>query len=92
MHFEMDDLPDAVCILNPDHAVMSANQRFVHCVSPISIGLPFLENFIGKEDQERFRNAIQKPPENQCDDESNLRSWRSVQIMRNIETLTTTSM
>ena len=88
----MDDLPDAVCVLNSDNTVKSANHRFVHCVSSIALGLPFLDNFIGKEDHERFRSAIQKLSETQTNQESECRSWRSVQMMRNVETLTTTSM
>ncbi len=87
----MDDLPDAVCILNSNHTVKSANERFVYCVSSISLGLPFLENFIGKDDQERIRSTLQKVSENRPGEEY-YRSWRSVQMMRNVETLTATSM
>jgi hypothetical protein len=56
---DLDDLPDAVCVLDPkSSAVQDTNRRFLHNISSIATGIPFIDNFIGKEDQARFASAI----------------------------------
>lgn len=82
---DLDDFPDAVCILDPNtYTVQDTNRRFLHNISSIATGLPFVDNFIGKEDQTRFRVALEQVRADS--DNSSI-----IPIIRDCETLTSTS-
>ena len=56
-------VPEAVCIIDKTNFLITeANSKFSCAIAPLSTfrGLNFLENFIGKEDQIRFKVAISK--------------------------------
>jgi hypothetical protein len=57
----MDLVAEAICFVDKATlSVQSANSKFCRAIAPISRfkGLDFLENFVSKEDHERFRVGI----------------------------------
>ena len=85
----IDDLPDAVCILDAETlSVKLSNRRFRQSISSIATGLPFLDNFIGKEDSARFGNALISVKSN-CGASTD--ASISHLIVRDCETLTSAS-
>lgn len=87
----VDDLPDAVCQLDPNFVLKNANLQFKDFVSSIAVGLPFLENFIGRDDHERFRSILHTFSQRKQEGTRNGNRHTSV-FIRDCSTLTTTSM
>ncbi len=59
----MDLVPEAICLVDKATlSVQSANSKFCRAIAPITRfkGLDFLENFVTKEDHERFRVGIDR--------------------------------
>jgi hypothetical protein len=59
----MDLVPEAICLIDKATlSVQSANSKFCKTVAPITRfkGIDFLENFISKEDHDRFRVGIDR--------------------------------
>jgi hypothetical protein len=98
---KIDFLPDAVCTIEPENLkVQTFNKRFKCSVSSIASGLPFLDNFIGKEDHARFRVAISKvcasksgseACETSAEVQASSDSDSSFTIIRDCDTLTSAS-
>jgi hypothetical protein len=91
MNIPINDVPDALCMLDQDRVVMLANRRFQECVSSISVGLLFVENFIGRDDHDRFRGVLSKHSAQKEKPEHN-KSRRQLSFICDCDTLTSTSM
>ena len=63
MDTTFDLVPEAICLIDrATLSVQAANSKFSRAIAPISRfkGLDFLENFVTKEDHERFHVGIKR--------------------------------